>query len=77
MQTVVDVSADKVRARIISLFKVFPKLTISMLHPALSAYDRNWRAIFEQLVAEGTIVRDVEVVQDDDKTKTYTYFRLP
>lgn len=45
----------KTRERISDVLRVYPGVSLSMLYPALTSYDREWRLIFEHMLADGLV----------------------
>jgi hypothetical protein len=51
-------SDDAIRERITRILERSPNISVSMMIPHVRPYRRDWRSVLEQMIADGTVVRE-------------------
>jgi hypothetical protein len=53
-----NTGTEKIRERIHQVLLMHPGAPVSLLHPRVRPYDKNWRVVFEEMVKAGEIIRE-------------------
>ena len=74
-----DNYAELLRAKILHALKIYPALSPTMIHVALGTSTSAvvWKAVLEELIAEGLVVRrEITATSPHDRVQNYTVIHL-